>query len=179
LAYARSLKFEEQPDYDYCRSLMNKGTFFDINLVLVKIDEIDDGIFDWMIILDQKRKQKETLREADRTARAQEKGTVQHCDAEALASPLNQYSVSQARPSVATNKNHQIQRRPSANPELRVEISHSNADSPTVPTVPTVLKAVNEEHQPKPSDPQPDESKPKKKKFSLFSCFYSCLSSKE
>ena len=25
LAYVRGLKFEEQPDYDYCRTLMNKG----------------------------------------------------------------------------------------------------------------------------------------------------------
>lgn len=25
LSYARNLKFEEQPDYDYLKSLMNKG----------------------------------------------------------------------------------------------------------------------------------------------------------
>ncbi|KAJ3325982.1 casein kinase I [Boothiomyces sp. JEL0866] len=61
LSYVRNLKFEEQPDYDYLRSLMNK--------VLVKIGEIDDGVFDWMVVLDQKRKQKEQLRETERLQR--------------------------------------------------------------------------------------------------------------
>ncbi len=27
LEYARNLKFEEEPDYDYCRGLMDKGDF--------------------------------------------------------------------------------------------------------------------------------------------------------
>ncbi|KAJ3261817.1 casein kinase I [Boothiomyces macroporosus] len=37
--------------------------------VLVRIGEIDDGVFDWMIVLDQKRKQKEQLRETERLQR--------------------------------------------------------------------------------------------------------------
>jgi hypothetical protein len=35
----------------------------------VHLGEIDDGVFDWMIILDQKRKQKELLKEAEKLAR--------------------------------------------------------------------------------------------------------------
>jgi hypothetical protein len=38
---------------------MNKGTN-NIKQVLIRLGEIDDGIFDWMIVLDQKRKQKDT-----------------------------------------------------------------------------------------------------------------------
>ncbi|KAI9320318.1 casein kinase I [Zopfochytrium polystomum] len=40
LKYARDLKFDEQPDYDHLRGLMNK--------VLARNGEIDDGVFDWM-----------------------------------------------------------------------------------------------------------------------------------
>jgi hypothetical protein len=68
----RGLKFEETPDYDYCRSLMNKGSNFYLIIVLTKIGETDDGVFDWMTILDQKRKLKEAQREAEKAAREQD-----------------------------------------------------------------------------------------------------------
>ncbi|CAO3607215.1 unnamed protein product [Cunninghamella echinulata] len=42
LQYARSLRFDETPDYDYCRELLDN--------VLTEIDEVDDGIRDWMLI---------------------------------------------------------------------------------------------------------------------------------
>ncbi|KAI8803703.1 kinase-like domain-containing protein [Cladochytrium replicatum] len=65
LTYVRNLKFEETPDYDYLRGLLNK--------VLVKIGEQDDGVFDWMIVMDQQRKEKEKQREAEREARERER----------------------------------------------------------------------------------------------------------
>ncbi|KAJ3045023.1 casein kinase I [Rhizophlyctis rosea] len=61
LSYVRGLKFDEQPDYDYLRGLLNK--------VLSRIGEVDDGVFDWMIVMDQQRKEKERQREAEREAR--------------------------------------------------------------------------------------------------------------
>ncbi|ORX85381.1 kinase-like protein, partial [Anaeromyces robustus] len=42
MRYVRNLEFEAEPDYDYLRSLFNK--------VLAKIGEIDDGVYDWMIV---------------------------------------------------------------------------------------------------------------------------------
>jgi casein kinase 1 len=42
LTYSRKLGFEEAPDYDYMRGLMNK--------VLQRNNEADDGIYDWMIL---------------------------------------------------------------------------------------------------------------------------------
>ncbi len=42
LTYSRKLGFEETPDYDYLRSLMNK--------VLMSYDEGDDGVYDWMLV---------------------------------------------------------------------------------------------------------------------------------
>ncbi|ORX44659.1 kinase-like protein [Piromyces finnis] len=44
--YVRTLKFDEQPDYEYLRNLFNK--------VLSRMGEIDDGVFDWMMIMDKK-----------------------------------------------------------------------------------------------------------------------------
>ncbi|KAJ1566141.1 casein kinase I [Nowakowskiella sp. JEL0078] len=64
LGYVRGLKFEEQPDYDYLRGLLNK--------VLQRYGEIDDGVFDWMIVMEQ-RKEKEKIREAEREAKERER----------------------------------------------------------------------------------------------------------
>ncbi|KAI8084496.1 kinase-like domain-containing protein [Halteromyces radiatus] len=46
LTYARSLRFDESPDYDYCRELLDNA--------LASMDEIDDGIRDWMLLNDGK-----------------------------------------------------------------------------------------------------------------------------
>ncbi|KAG1469749.1 hypothetical protein G6F56_003077 [Rhizopus delemar] len=46
LQYARRLAFEENPNYDYMMSLFDK--------VLESIDEVDDGIYDWMLLNDGK-----------------------------------------------------------------------------------------------------------------------------
>ncbi|KAL2913770.1 Palmitoylated plasma membrane-bound casein kinase [Polyrhizophydium stewartii] len=70
LTYVRNLKFEEQPDYDYLRGLMNK--------VLLRMNETDDGVFDWMVIMDQQRKEKERLREAERELREQRERERHH-----------------------------------------------------------------------------------------------------
>jgi casein kinase 1 len=40
LSYVRNLKFEEEPDYDYLRSLMD--------LALESVHEVEDGYYDWM-----------------------------------------------------------------------------------------------------------------------------------
>ncbi|KXS19120.1 kinase-like protein [Gonapodya prolifera JEL478] len=58
LTYVRKLGFEETPDYDYLRGLMNK--------VLAKIGEQDDGVFDWMIVMERQRLEKERDRERER-----------------------------------------------------------------------------------------------------------------
>ncbi|TPX51711.1 hypothetical protein SeMB42_g00888 [Synchytrium endobioticum] len=65
LTYVRNLKFEEAPDYEYLKGLLNK--------VLVRNGETDDGIYDWMVHMDQSRKEKDRLREAEREARERER----------------------------------------------------------------------------------------------------------
>lgn len=42
LSYVRKLGFEENPDYDFLRELFSK--------VLKNIGEVDDGVFDWMLL---------------------------------------------------------------------------------------------------------------------------------
>jgi len=53
--YVRKLAFEETPDYDYLRGLMDK--------VLKNIDCEDDGIYDWVYVIDKRRKEKEKEKE--------------------------------------------------------------------------------------------------------------------
>jgi len=48
MRYVRNLEFEAEPDYDYLRSLFNK--------VLAKIGEIDDGVYDWMIVMERRER---------------------------------------------------------------------------------------------------------------------------
>ena len=55
--YVRNLKFEEQPDYDYLRGLMNK--------VMLRLSETDDLVFDWMPVMDQHRKERDRQRELE------------------------------------------------------------------------------------------------------------------
>lgn len=40
LAYVRALRFDETPDYDYCRELLDNAL----------VDEVDDGVRDWMLL---------------------------------------------------------------------------------------------------------------------------------
>ncbi|KAJ3206050.1 casein kinase I, partial [Entophlyctis luteolus] len=65
MSYCRELKFEETPDYDYLRGLMNKA--------LARIGELDDGLFDWMFAIDAQRREKERLREVEREKRERER----------------------------------------------------------------------------------------------------------
>ncbi|KAI8882687.1 kinase-like protein [Backusella circina FSU 941] len=46
LQYTRKLGFEEAPDYDYMKGLFDK--------VLNELGEVDDGIYDWMLLNDGK-----------------------------------------------------------------------------------------------------------------------------
>jgi len=52
--YVRKLAFEETPDYDYLRGLMDN--------VLKNIDCEDDGLYDWVYVIDKRRKEKEQRR---------------------------------------------------------------------------------------------------------------------
>ncbi|KAI9022400.1 kinase-like domain-containing protein [Hyaloraphidium curvatum] len=58
LTYVRKLGFEDTPDYDYLRNLMSN--------VLKKIGEQDDGVFDWMKVMEQQRVEREKERERER-----------------------------------------------------------------------------------------------------------------
>ena len=73
ITYARGLKFEEEPDYDFLRKLFDKGKNFHvillvsiINQVLTKIGEKDDGVFDWMAIMDHLKREKLKKSEPER-----------------------------------------------------------------------------------------------------------------
>ncbi|KAJ3170009.1 casein kinase I [Irineochytrium annulatum] len=65
LAYSRGLKFDEEPDYNKLRQLFNK--------VLQRNGETDDGVFDWMLVMDAQRKEKERLRELEREQRERDR----------------------------------------------------------------------------------------------------------
>jgi hypothetical protein len=68
LAYSRSLKFEEAPDYDYLRGLFTR--------VLKNEEIVDDGIYDWMYILDrQQKKEKAREEKAQRELANQQRST--------------------------------------------------------------------------------------------------------
>ncbi|KAI8620333.1 kinase-like domain-containing protein [Chytriomyces sp. MP71] len=58
LRYCRDLTFEETPDYDFLRGLFTQ--------VLTRTGETDDGIFDWMLVMDAQRQEKERAEEAER-----------------------------------------------------------------------------------------------------------------
>ncbi|ORX87655.1 kinase-like protein [Anaeromyces robustus] len=53
--YVRKLGFEETPDYDYLRGLFDK--------VLKRMGEEEDNVFDWMLELEEQRKEITRLRE--------------------------------------------------------------------------------------------------------------------
>ncbi|ORY10827.1 kinase-like protein [Rhizoclosmatium globosum] len=55
LKYCRDLKFDESPDYEYLKGLFSK--------VLQDINEVEDGVYDWMIAMDIQRRERELERE--------------------------------------------------------------------------------------------------------------------
>jgi len=57
--YVRKLGFEETPDYDYLRGLFDK--------VLKRMGEEEDNVFDWMIKLEEQRKEITRLREKQKS----------------------------------------------------------------------------------------------------------------
>ncbi|KAJ3417272.1 casein kinase I [Chytridiales sp. JEL 0842] len=65
LKYVRDLNFEQTPDYDYLKGLMNK--------VLAKEGEVDDGVFDWMIVMDVQKRERERRAAARREEEEQQR----------------------------------------------------------------------------------------------------------
>jgi hypothetical protein len=55
---------------------------------LTKLGEIDDGLFDWMIVLDTKKKQKDQMREAEKVNRAKQEAIEIDIPQSNLASPI-------------------------------------------------------------------------------------------
>ncbi|ORX54843.1 kinase-like protein [Piromyces finnis] len=53
--YVRKLAFEETPDYNYLRGLMDN--------VLKNMECEDDGLYDWVYVIDKRRKEKEKEKE--------------------------------------------------------------------------------------------------------------------
>ena len=55
--YVRKLAFEETPDYNYLRGLMDS--------ILKNLNTEDDGLYDWIYVIDNRRKEKEKERRND------------------------------------------------------------------------------------------------------------------
>jgi hypothetical protein len=155
-------------------------------LVLKKIGEIDDGVFDWMIVLDQKRKQKEGLRETEKQDNVgRESGKVLHPNAG--SSPLRQ---SGSKPlNISQNQlpqsPSQLVRRPS---DTRQENSSGKDLSPISPSTNNLhptgrpstrgaqVKGTSSQLQNIEEQEEKKSAAKKKKRFNLFSC---CKSSKD
>lgn len=54
LKYSRSLEFEQTPDYDYMISLFDR--------ILMNLNQVDDGVFDWMIEMERQLKERQAKR---------------------------------------------------------------------------------------------------------------------
>lgn len=94
LTYARNLKFDEQPDYDFLRGLFNKGMLFvSHGPVLQKRDMVDDGVFDWMLVMDKQRRERERRKEQERQAQL-----LESANAEAGANGTSAFSASMPYP---------------------------------------------------------------------------------
>ncbi|KAJ3250625.1 casein kinase I [Chytriomyces hyalinus] len=101
MRYCRELKFEETPDYDYLRGLMNK--------VLARIGETDDGLFDWMYAIDAQRREKERLRDIEREKRERERAYRHQQLAQANAASASAQSSAQHQQHQQLQQQHQQQ----------------------------------------------------------------------
>ncbi|KAJ3326669.1 casein kinase I [Blyttiomyces sp. JEL0837] len=101
LKTVREYKFEEQPDYDALRGLFNR--------VMARNNEVDDGVFDWMIALDAQRKEKERLREIEREHRERERGSNAGTDRHRTASSSHPQMLSINNASAMANMGTSIQ----------------------------------------------------------------------
>lgn len=123
LTYVRNLKFEEQPDYDMCRDLMDKGTAVLMQALLGQ-NQIDDGIFDWMPELDERRVKREVAREREKEkelGRIGETQEVLHTDTTTPTSNFPAQRQSTPFSPNTVNGMHGSSRRPSNNPEVPKE----------------------------------------------------------
>ena len=116
------MKFEQEPDYDLCRGYMNKGMLIhsvDI-LVLLKIGEQDDGVYDWMEIMDGQRKERERLREEFRTN-----------DSAPPQTPHGRSGVGVSNTTVGFNSSVAGYHKPSIHPSHSMVMDGSQAMSPS------------------------------------------------
>lgn len=138
-----------------------------------KIGEVDDGVFDWMIVLDQKRKQKEALRESRANSQQISQSQV------ALGTPTGQdqsptktsISVQGARMSNFAIASPVGEIRPS---EI-VSPNQSTQQSPIVQSNERPVESRNSKLQ-LPIVEEQAAPPPPKKKFNLFSC---CMKTKD
>jgi hypothetical protein len=132
-----------------------------------------------MIVLDQKRKQKEAMREADRLAREQERGSGNQLDNQAATGASLPNVSNQHRPSMVSPATGQAiytgSRRPSANPNA-ASAGEAPGEIPYVPAAPlvanpqTMAKLHSPPAHPAPAEQRPPQQEKKKKGFFLFSC---------
>ena len=159
---------------------------------------MDDGVFDWMIVLDQKRKQKEALRDAEKLeGKASRRGSQANVDVSPTrASQAVRPSASAQVVPAATSGNTSQQQSPNQgvyNSRRPSEIRHDNPSvakeqkDPSPITSPTQQNSAAARQSTTRGGVQvkqgstnlqnieerPEEKRPpskKKKKFSLFSC---------
>jgi hypothetical protein len=144
---------------------MNKGIF--CLLVLARIGEIDDGVFDWMLQLDHKRRQKELLREADRAAKESQprefNGTNLTITPQEVLSPSVPHPHQGPLTPVSTNA---LASTP-ANPTFEVNETQNTHQTQAIPTAAPVIEQLQK------------EPPPKKKKKWWKRLFMICRSTKE
>jgi len=112
MRYVRGLEFEEEPNYDYLRSLFNK--------VLAKIGEIDDGVYDWMIVMERRERQRRS-----RHAHSEQAANAANISSSTIDSQraLQNSSVLQNLGIIAQQQQQQQQY---TKPSIQANISNSN-----------------------------------------------------
>ncbi|ORY41212.1 kinase-like protein [Rhizoclosmatium globosum] len=177
--YVRDLKFDEQPDYDYLKGLLNK--------VLAKNGFIDDGIYDWMVELDHQRNKKERQRASENQKKVVDASTaaVHQSNAEGLTpqsngalapltptSPLISGSNVAVKPKteksdVKEEKTPSPVEQPATNTNSPPKESVAKKEDPTPRPKPSSKKDVKEA-EPKESVASPRKAGEKKKKKSFW-----------